>query len=51
MAPRATLRLYAQLPVDMVTGMGVTPLFAALEAVVNQAVVSRAAEDTVDCKC
>lgn len=45
-APREMLRLYAQYPVDKVTGMGVNPLFAALEAM-----VSPAAEDTVDCKC
>ena len=51
MAPRATLRLYAQSPVDMEIGMEVNPLFAAFEAVVNLAVANPAAEDTVDCKC
>lgn len=45
-AQRGILRLYAQYPVDMVTGTGVTRSFAALGAV-----VSPAAEDTVDCKC
>ena len=35
----------------MVIGMGVNRLLAAVEVVVNQAVVSQAAEDTVDCKC
>ncbi len=42
-APRATLRLYAQCPVDTATGMGVG-LFV-------EAAVGRAAEDTADCKC
>ena len=35
----------------MVIGKGVTRLLAAVEVVVNQAVVSQAVEDTVDCKC
>lgn len=43
--PRATLRLYAQCPVDMAIGMGANPLTAAFEAV-----VSLVAENTVDCK-
>ena len=44
-APRAMLKLCVQGPVDRVTGKEVNPWFAALEAV-----VSLAAEDTVDCK-
>lgn len=44
-APRAILSMYAQCPADTVTGMAVTRLFAALEAV-----VSPAAEHTADCK-
>ena len=44
-APRAMLKSCVQGPVDRVTGKGVNPWFAALEAV-----ASPAAEDTVDCK-